>query len=79
MAFEVENCFIHPLYKTGDWLNNDIALIRLKSSIPFCREVAPVCLPKVDVSPGKICVATGWGNTRGGYDGGGTAPHFVIV
>ena len=68
MAFEVERYFIHPLYQIGSWVNNDIALIRLKSSIPFCREVAPVCLPEVDVSPGKICVTTGWGSTVGGYD-----------
>ena len=75
--FEVEQYFIHPLY--GGSPVNDIALIRLKSSISFCREVAPVCLPEVDVPPGKICVATGWGITRGGYDGKGITPYVVIV
>ena len=76
MAFEVEHFYVHPLYSAHD---NDIALLRLKSSIQFCREVAPVCLPEVDVSPGKICVATGWGRTRGGYDGKGITPYCVIM
>ena len=76
MTFEVEQIFVHPL---NIGLNNDIALLRLNSSIQFCREVAPVCLPEVDVPPGKICVATGWGITRGGYDGRGITPYFVIV
>ena len=78
-AFELEQYFIHPLYDIGGWNNNDLALIRLKGSIPFCLEVAPVCLPDADVPPGKLCVATGWGYTRGGYDGRGITLYFVIV
>ena len=79
MTFEVEHFFVHPLYRVGKYLNNDIALIRLKRSIPFCREVAPVCLPEANVSPGTICVSTGWGDTRGEYDIRGKRSYFVIL
>ena len=79
MAFEVEHFFVHPLYRVGLVMKNDIALIRLKSSIPFCREVAPVCLPKANVSPGTICVTTGWGDTRGECDVRGITSYFVII
>ena len=67
MVFEVEHTFTHPLYQGGNGHNNDIALVRLKGSIEYCREVAPVCLPDAEVSPGKICMTTGWGDAKGGH------------
>ena len=67
MVFEVEHTFTHPLYQGANGPDNDIALVRLKSSIEYCREVAPVCLPDAEVSPGKICMTTGWGDANGGH------------
>ena len=67
MTFEVEQLCVHPLYSARGF-NNDIALIKLKGSIEYCREVAPVCLPETDVSPGTICVTTGWGATKGEHE-----------
>lgn len=55
----------HPFYSKGKFRNNDIALVRLKGSLVYRREVAPVCLPVTEISPGTVCVATGWGLTRG--------------
>ena len=57
----------HPLYSKGTFRNNDIALVKLKGSLEFRREVAPVCLPLTEISPGTVCVTTGWGRTRGRY------------
>ena len=63
----IDRVFIHPYYDVGKQYTNDIALIRLKGSIEYRREVASVCLPKTEVLPGTQCVATGWGQTRGEY------------
>ena len=67
MTFEVDQLCVHPLYLARRF-NNDIALIKLKGSIEYCREVVPVCLPEKDVSPGTICVTTGWGDTKGEHE-----------
>ena len=67
-VFELEQSFVHPLYEVGHSANNDIALIKLKGSITYSREVAPLCLPEKDVSPGTICVTVGWGNTKGEHE-----------
>ena len=67
MVFEVEYTYTHPLYQSVNGHENDIALIKLKGRIVYCREVAPVCLPDADVSPGKMCMTTGWGDAKGGH------------
>ncbi|KAI0218613.1 Ovochymase-2 [Lamellibrachia satsuma] len=68
MVLEVERFFRHPRFVSTQY-NNDIALIRLKVSLEYRREVAPVCLPDADISPGTVCVTTGWGLTKGTGDG----------
>ena len=67
-VFELEQSFVHPLYEVGHSVNNDVALIKLKGGINYSRKVAPLCLPKKDVSPGTICVTVGWGDTKGEHD-----------
>ena len=67
MVFEVEHTFTHPLFEGATGHNNDIALVRLKGSIEYCHEVAPVCLPDAEVPPGRICMTTGWGDAKGGH------------
>lgn len=47
--FLAESLHIHPGYKTQDY-NNDIALIKLNSSITFSTNVMPVCLPPQDAA-----------------------------
>ena len=61
----IEKIVMHPRYSNDKFRNNDIALVRLKGRIKYSRKVAPVCLPMTDVSPATVCVATGWGVTRG--------------
>ncbi|KAI0221267.1 Trypsin-2 [Lamellibrachia satsuma] len=63
----------HPFYSKGKFRNNDIALVRLKGSLVYRREVAPVCLPVTEISPGTVrapiiatqtCNGTGWWNNQ---------------
>ena len=69
VVFEVERFFIYPRHIGSRVTNShDIALIRLKGRLEYNRQVAPVCLPKTDISPGALCVTTGWGLTKGGCD-----------
>jgi len=43
----------------------DLALLRLNVSQPFDCNVRPACLPTDDVVVNMLCIATGWGSTRG--------------
>ncbi|KAI0218622.1 Cubilin [Lamellibrachia satsuma] len=69
VVFEVERLFTHPRHIVSrEVTSHDIALIRLKGRLEYNREVAPVCLPNTDISPGTVCVTTGWGLTKGTGD-----------
>ncbi len=43
----------------------NIALIHLDNPISITKEIAPVCLPSEEVTPGTECAATGWATTAG--------------
>jgi len=43
----------------------DIAILQLQGRLTFNNFVAPVCLGQVNEADGALCVATGWGETRG--------------
>ena len=51
---------IHPSYNRRT-INNDIAILKLKTSLTFSDEVKPACLPDSNLSPSGISVASGWG------------------
>ncbi|NXU60037.1 OVCH1 protein, partial [Turnix velox] len=57
----------HPSY-SGEATSGDIALGELGRAVTFGPRVLPVCLPSPDlqVPPGTLCVATGWGDIREG-------------
>uniref|UniRef100_A0A8C4TAC8 Hepsin n=1 Tax=Erpetoichthys calabaricus TaxID=27687 RepID=A0A8C4TAC8_ERPCA len=46
--------------------SNDIAVIFLATPLTFSEYIQPVCLPALSqqLSDGKICTVTGWGNTK---------------
>lgn len=46
-SLPIESLHVHPQYKSPDY-DNDIALIKLASSIVFNASVMPVCLPAQD-------------------------------
>ena len=43
----------------------DLALLRLNESHAFDCNVRSICLPAEDVVVNLLCIATGWGSTRG--------------
>ena len=60
----IDAIFIHPDYTLGRE-HDDIALVKLKGSLEFRHEVAPVCLPETGISNSAVCVMTGWRFTHG--------------
>ncbi|XP_078486423.1 uncharacterized protein LOC100185187 [Ciona intestinalis] len=63
-VYEIKRIVYHPDY--DDPSNKfDVALLQLKRSITYRREVAPACLPNPDVIPstGGQCWLVGWGYT----------------
>ncbi|GJQ69477.1 hypothetical protein Trydic_g6584 [Trypoxylus dichotomus] len=47
--------------------NHDIALLRLRKSVVFTKNIRPICLPEKPLDPaGKIGTVIGWGRTAEG-------------
>ncbi|XP_046704514.1 complement C1r subcomponent-like [Silurus meridionalis] len=62
-SLPIESFHIHPGYKSPDY-NNDIALIKLASSLTFNAGVMPVCLPAQDSELEKSGWVSGFGMTE---------------
>lgn len=70
--FSIATVHFHPEYNVGAYLNNDLAVVRLKDSVRLTSRVSPACLPSStsSYSPGTECTISGWGSTgqtSGGY------------
>ena len=63
----VNEIIVHDRYD-DDSSDCDLALLRLNQSQAFDCNVRPVCLPSDDVVINMLCIATGWGSTRGMHD-----------
>jgi len=52
---------------------DDIALLRLTTSLTWSNEVNPVCMPSTDVSADghRDCLLSGWGQMKAGVETGG--------
>ncbi|XP_046390189.1 uncharacterized protein LOC124158856 [Ischnura elegans] len=85
----IAEVYIHEDFNKGPYLNNDIALLKLKAppGIHFSDKVHGVCLPKAEEgdggewgrSPGVECVISGWGSVgRGGSGFSRTLRSAVI-
>ncbi len=73
--YRVDAVHFHDDYNVGLYLNNDIALVRIKGSVDaasgrlrgirFGPRVVPACLPPVNVAYGDHlnCSVAGWGST----------------
>lgn len=64
----VRQIIIHPNYQPSNSSHpgdNDIALVRLSSSLQFGRHINQICFPDSFnfFNPGKRCIITGWGHT----------------
>ena len=61
----VQDIIIHPNW---DWdtFRNDIAILKLETSLQFNSNVQPACLPDIQFTPDKGLVS-GWGYTKATY------------
>ena len=67
----VKEVIIHPMYnpRKGNPKDNDVAILKLKSSLTFNDTVQPACLPHQSFMPedtGDLAVVSGWGTTSEG-------------
>lgn len=64
----IENWFIHEEFRKGQLMNNDIAVILLKTPIQFTNYIQPICLPDRETryETGKNCTISGWGSIQYG-------------
>lgn len=46
----IENWFIHEDFRKGQLMNNDIAVILLKTPIQFTNYIQPICLPNKETA-----------------------------
>ena len=75
LEVQVEKILPHPFYDEAS-LDNDIALIKLSSRVPFSGTIHPVCLnaERNETSIFKRCYAAGWGLTSPQGEKINTAP-----
>ncbi|KAL1377281.1 hypothetical protein pipiens_016363 [Culex pipiens pipiens] len=64
----IEDWYIHEEFRVGHHMNNDIAVVLLKTPIRFNNYVQPVCLPAKNqpYHEGANCMISGWGSTQSG-------------
>ena len=67
----IDNTYVHEDFRKEGHMNNDIAVILLKSPIRFNDYVQPICLPHKNqlYTPGMNCTITGWGSIQSGSQG----------
>ena len=74
--FSIQKVNFHPEFNIGAYLNNDIAVVTIKTQggqgVVFNDKVNPVCLPQANAmyNPGQECTISGWGSlgqSSGGY------------
>ncbi|KAJ6650617.1 hypothetical protein lerEdw1_005710 [Lerista edwardsae] len=61
---QVERVVKHPDFTDDEGSQGDIALVKLKTEVPYTRTIRPICLPAASVvfPSGMNCTVTGWGN-----------------
>nr|CAD7443944.1 unnamed protein product [Timema bartmani] len=81
----IDEIYFHEEFNRGVRLNNDIALIKLKSQgIRLGADIQPICLPPSNLlySPGLNCTISGWGSVKSagsGVEMKGTGPTPAIA
>ncbi|OQV22000.1 Transmembrane protease serine 9 [Hypsibius exemplaris] len=62
---DVETVYCNPRFNLKKWVDYDYCLLKLRSRIPFRKNIGPACLPLhgSDVVGGTKCLASGWGYT----------------
>ncbi|XP_017049583.1 uncharacterized protein LOC108093796 isoform X2 [Drosophila ficusphila] len=64
----IEHWYTHESFRKGTHMNNDIALVVLKSPLKFSDYVQPICLPdkKDELVENRKCTISGWGSIKSG-------------
>ncbi|XP_036336610.1 uncharacterized protein LOC118746806 isoform X1 [Rhagoletis pomonella] len=64
----IENWYVHEKFRDATHMNNDIAMIVLKTPVKFNDYIQPVCLPSKDatVTENRKCTISGWGSIKSG-------------
>ncbi|KAM7357569.1 uncharacterized protein ACRADG_002858 isoform 2-T2 [Cochliomyia hominivorax] len=64
----IENWYIHEKFRDQKHMNNDIALILLKTPVRFNDYIQPVCLPEkgATLETNRMCTISGWGSIKSG-------------
>ncbi|EDV50589.1 uncharacterized protein Dere_GG14372, isoform A [Drosophila erecta] len=72
----IENWYIHENFRKGTHMNNDIALVVLKTPLKFSDYVQPICLPDKNAAlvPDRKCTISGWGSIKSGV----STPALVL-
>ncbi|KPU78925.1 uncharacterized protein Dana_GF10854, isoform B [Drosophila ananassae] len=64
----IEHWYIHEKFRDGSRMNNDIALVVLKTPLKFSDYVQPICLPdkNEELVENRMCTISGWGSIKSG-------------
>ncbi|XP_020817147.1 uncharacterized protein LOC110190830 isoform X1 [Drosophila serrata] len=64
----IETWYIHEEFRKGTHMNNDIALVVLKTPLKFSDYVQPICLPEKNskLVENRNCTISGWGSIKAG-------------
>uniref|UniRef100_A0AAR5PNW0 Peptidase S1 domain-containing protein n=1 Tax=Dendroctonus ponderosae TaxID=77166 RepID=A0AAR5PNW0_DENPD len=68
----VSSIIRHRNFDTDSY-NHDIALLKLRKSVEFTKNIRPICLPAIRDPAGKTGIVVGWGRTSEG----GNLPNIV--
>ncbi|XP_011183617.1 uncharacterized protein LOC105212916 isoform X6 [Zeugodacus cucurbitae] len=64
----IENWYVHEKFRDATHMNNDIAVVVLKTPVKFNDYIQPVCLPNkgAALEENRKCTISGWGSIKSG-------------
>ncbi|XP_036221756.2 uncharacterized protein teq isoform X3 [Bactrocera oleae] len=64
----IENWYVHEKFRDATHMNNDIAVVVLKTPVKFNDYIQPVCLPNkgAALAENRLCTISGWGSIKSG-------------
>ncbi|KAM8710851.1 hypothetical protein ACLKA7_017475 [Drosophila subpalustris] len=64
----IEHWYTHEQFRQPTHMNNDIALVVLKTPLKFSDYVQPICLPErgAPLTENRTCTISGWGSIKSG-------------
>ncbi|EDW68611.2 LOW QUALITY PROTEIN: uncharacterized protein Dvir_GJ12600 [Drosophila virilis] len=64
----IENWYTHEQFRQPTHMNNDIAVVVLKTPLKFSDYVQPICLPErgAPLVENRTCTISGWGSIKSG-------------